>query len=97
MTVKRSYRLLTSDKYQLDCMNTKTPYSLLAKLAENPKESLELVNGVLKLYEYEQAEAQMLVAIALNIANRKRIPEIDRPIFKGMTNDKIRMWIAQYS
>jgi len=54
-------------------------------------------NGVLKLYEYEQAEAQMLVAIALNIANRKRIPEIDRPIFKGMTNDKIRMWIAQYS
>jgi hypothetical protein len=78
-------------------MNTKTPYSLLAKLVENPKESLELVNGVLKLYEYEQAEKQQLIAIALNIANRKGIPEKDRPIFKSMTNEEIRRWIGKDS
>ncbi|MBE9129556.1 MULTISPECIES: hypothetical protein [unclassified Coleofasciculus] len=75
-------------------MFAKTPYSLLAKLVENPKESLEIVNGVLKLYEYEQAEKQQLIAIALNVANRQGIPERNRPIFKGKTNEEIRLWIA---
>jgi hypothetical protein len=78
-------------------MVSKTPYSLLASLVENPKESLELVNGVLKLYEYEQADKQQLIAKALNIANRNGIPERDRPIFKGKTNEEIRRWIDKNS
>lgn len=82
-------------------MNNRTPcapFELLAKLAENPKESVELVNGVLKLYELEQASVQpdsQLVARAMNIATRKGI-RTPRYV-KRMTDAELQAWIAQQS
>ena len=78
-------------------MITENPLFLLDTLSKHPH-GLELAYLVYQLNQDGQRQTQperRLVAIALNLAKRQGIKDI--PYFKGMTNDKIRGWIAQHS
>ncbi len=75
------------------------PFGLLAKLLDHPH-GLELANIVYQLHKDTQADTKpdpQLVAIALNVASRKGIPEADRPFFKSKRNADIKTWIEQHS
>ncbi len=68
---------------------------LLAKLAENPKESLELINGVWKLYEADEQPDPLLKLKAVNIANSQN--KYTPRHVNQMTNGELQEWISQNS